>query len=241
MANDLTIFNYQQNQVRTVVVNGEPWFVSKDVCSILELSNIPMAIQALEPEEKGVNQIDTLGGRQSVSIISEPGLYRLLMRSDKPQAKPFQKWVVSDVLPSIRKTGQYGALALPQNYEEALEHLLVKVRENKALTQKITEDAPKVAFADDFQGAIGNILVREMAKSLKTGEKRLYQWLRDQKLIMKNNEPYVQYVDAGYFETKSGYHDQGDKKVTHRTLTITPAGVYWLSKRWNFTKGVQNV
>lgn len=105
--NELKVFNYQGNEVRTVEVNGEPWFVLKDVCAVLEIGNSRMVFDRLDSDEKGVSQIDTPGGLQNVNIVNESGLYNVLLRSDKPEAKPLRKWVTSEVLPSIRKTGSY--------------------------------------------------------------------------------------------------------------------------------------
>lgn len=105
--NELKVFNYQDNEVRTVEINGEPWFVLKDVCAVLGIGNSRMVFDRLDSDEKGVSQIDTPGGLQNVNIVNESGLYNVLLRSDKPEAKPLRKWVTSEVLPSIRKTGSY--------------------------------------------------------------------------------------------------------------------------------------
>lgn len=110
--NELQVFRYQDNEVRTVEINGEPWFVLKDVCAVLGIGNSRMVFDRLDGDEKGVSQIDTPGGLQNVNIINESGLYNVILRSDKPEAKPFRKWVTSEVLPSIRKTGGYGQKAL---------------------------------------------------------------------------------------------------------------------------------
>lgn len=110
--NELQVFRYQDNEVRTVEINGEPWFVLKDVCAVLGIGNSRMVFDRLDSDEKGVSQIDTPGGLQNVNIINESGLYNVILRSDKPEAKPFRKWVTSEVLPSIRKTGGYGQKAL---------------------------------------------------------------------------------------------------------------------------------
>lgn len=110
--NELQVFRYQDNEVRTVEVDGEPWFVLKDVCAVLGIGNSRMVFDRLDSDEKGVSQIDTPGGLQNVNIINESGLYNVILRSDKPEAKPFRKWVTSEVLPSIRKTGGYGQKAL---------------------------------------------------------------------------------------------------------------------------------
>ena len=107
MTNELQIFNYQSNEVRVVEQDGEPWFVAKDVCDVLELSDVNMATRNLDDDEKGTSKVCTLGGEQSMTVISESGLYTLIMRSNKPEAKKFARWVTHEVLPSIRKTGSY--------------------------------------------------------------------------------------------------------------------------------------
>ena len=103
----IQVFEYQSNKVRTVDMDGAPWFVLKDVCEVLGLGNSRMVSDRLDEDEKGVSKIVTLGGVQNVTIINESGLYNVILRSDKPEAKPFRKWVTSEVLPSIRKTGSY--------------------------------------------------------------------------------------------------------------------------------------
>ena len=105
----IQVFNYKNREVRTTEIDGETWFVAKDVCAILEIVDHRSAVQALEDDEKRVWEISTPsnGGYSSVNIISEAGLYTLLMRSNKPEAKPFRRWVTHDVLPSIRETGSY--------------------------------------------------------------------------------------------------------------------------------------
>lgn len=106
--NEVTVFKFNgQNQVRTILREGEPWFVAKDVCEILELEKIDSAIRELDADEKGTHTMSTLGGNQRMSIVSESGLYALVFKSRKHEAKAFRKWVTSEVLPTIRKTGQY--------------------------------------------------------------------------------------------------------------------------------------
>lgn len=106
--NEVTVFKFNgQNQVRTILREGEPWFVAKDVCEILELEKIDSAIRELDDDEKGTHTMSTLGGNQRMSIVSESGLYALVFKSRKHEAKAFRKWVTSEVLPTIRKTGQY--------------------------------------------------------------------------------------------------------------------------------------
>jgi prophage antirepressor-like protein len=118
MNNEIQIFNYNDHEVRTVQKDGEPWFVLKDVCGILSIGNVADVYARLDTDEKGVGQIDTLGGRQNMSIINESGLYNVILRSDKPEAKPFRKWVTSEVLLSMVEMHNSGAVILyimPQN------------------------------------------------------------------------------------------------------------------------------
>ena len=109
MNNGIQVFEQSGlGSVRVVMQDGEPWFVAKDVCDCLDLGNPRTSIALLDEDEKGVHTMDTPGGAQEMSIISEPGLYSLILRSRKPEAKAFKRWVTHDILPSIRKTGGYG-------------------------------------------------------------------------------------------------------------------------------------
>lgn len=114
MKDEIQLWNYEGSSVRTIQKDGEPWFVLKDVCKVLEISNSRNVVNRLEPFEKGVHLVDTLGGAQEMTIINESGLYAVILRSDKPQAKPFRKWVTSEVLPAIRKTGAYATQCAPK-------------------------------------------------------------------------------------------------------------------------------
>lgn len=107
MANAIQVFNFEQRDVRIVERAGEPWFVAKDVCDVLGLTNPRDAIGALDDDEKGVAKTDTLGGKQGMNIISESGVYALIFRSNKADARRFRKWVTAEVLPEIRRTGRY--------------------------------------------------------------------------------------------------------------------------------------
>lgn len=105
--NDLQVFKYENKEVRTVIKDGEPWWVAKDVAEVLEYQWQPNLVGHVPDEWKGINRINTLGGMQDLLCLSEPGLYFFVNRSDKPKALPFQKWVAGEVLPAIRKTGTY--------------------------------------------------------------------------------------------------------------------------------------
>lgn len=136
MENGIKVFERQEfGQVRVVDVNGEPWFVAKDVCDCLELTNTAQTISYLDDDEKGVTTNYTPGGKQEMSIISEAGLYSLILRSRKPEAKAFKRWVTHDILPSIRKTGGYGQWNLPRvpkSFPDAL-RMIADIEEEKQL------------------------------------------------------------------------------------------------------------
>lgn len=123
--NEIVPFGYDDQLVRTVVIDGMPWFVAKDVCAALGISKYRDAIASLDEDEGCLVKADTLGGVQEMSAINESGLYTLIMRSNKPEAKRFRKWVTSEVLPSIRATGQYTMPQLVENRLAAMEKMLV--------------------------------------------------------------------------------------------------------------------
>lgn len=113
MNSTLTPFLFGESTIRITDTEGNPWFVANDVCNAIGINNPRMALTRLDDDEKGVILTDTLGGRQNLNIISESGLYALVLRSDKPAAKPFRKWVTSEVLPAIRKRGSYNTACSP--------------------------------------------------------------------------------------------------------------------------------
>ena len=119
--NELKVFNYESNEVRTIMRDGEPWFVLKDVCMVLGIANHKNVAARLEDDEKdGVRMADPIGRMQDTTIINESGLYDVILRSDKPEARPFRKWVTGTVLPAIRKTGSYSADVLTDVTKAAL-------------------------------------------------------------------------------------------------------------------------
>jgi prophage antirepressor-like protein len=131
-SNALQVFDFEGKKIRIVVVDGEPWFVAKDVCDILELSDVSMSLAKLDDDEKGTNKICTPGGMQDMSVITESGLYTLIMRSNKSEAKKFRKWVTSVILPTIRKTGQYTTLIKTSDNEAALKRAEAQLRNSEA-------------------------------------------------------------------------------------------------------------
>ncbi|CAJ1315959.1 ORF6C domain-containing protein [Paenibacillus nuruki] len=118
--NQLQVFQFNQNQVRIVLKDGQPWWIAKDICEILEISNSRDALKRLDDDEKGVVLTDTLGGSQPMQAVNEPGLYTLVLGSRKQEAKAFRKWITSQVLPAIRQTGSYHSTVTPSQQLQAI-------------------------------------------------------------------------------------------------------------------------
>lgn len=143
--NEIQVWNYESSEIRTVQINGEPWFVLSDVCKVLELSSPHKVAERLDGDEKGRNQIPTLGGVQEMAVVNESGLYTVILRSDKPQAKPFRKWVTSEVLPSIRKHGSYSVQSQFADLSPQLQVLIQMETRQKQIEARQAEQATALA------------------------------------------------------------------------------------------------
>lgn len=144
-------FQFNTHEIRVVLIGGEPWFVAKDVCEVLEQPNISQVVLRLKSYEKGIHNVDTLGGNQEMAIISESGLYRLVLTSRKPQAEPFQDWVVQDVLPSIRKTGSYSVQSQPQTPKLTANKLALEIsRDVREITDNLIDNPRLAQFLIDL-------------------------------------------------------------------------------------------
>lgn len=238
--------------VRAVVKDGEPWFVAKDVCDTLEIGNSRQAVSYLDDDEKGVTTNDTLGGTQQVSIINESGLYSLILRSRKPEAKKFKKWVTAEVLPSIRKHGAYATkakleemLSDPDAMILTLQALKAEREKRKALEAKAAEDAPYAYFGRCVEVSEGCILIGEFAKILaqngmETGQNRLFEYLRNEGIMgrhgNRHNVPAQEYIEAGYFRLTYRVIQRSDgSQQSKPTPYLTPRGQIWLMKRLGLT------
>lgn len=161
--NDILVFHYKSSEVRTVELNGEPWFVLKDVCAVLGISHITDTAKRMDEDEVGQTEVtDSMGRKQSTYVINESGLYNVILRSDKPEAKPFRKWVTSEVLPSIRKTGSY---TMPKLSKEMQALFLLDDRTQKqearltALENTMTVDYSQ---QQTLKKAVGRVVVEAL-------------------------------------------------------------------------------
>lgn len=223
------VFNYDASNVRVITKDGEPWFVLKDVCEILGL-RAPDVKQRLADDVVSTHTVsDSLGRANTATIINEDGLYDVILESRKPEARSFRKWITSEVVPSIRKTGSYGVNQLPQNYVEALEALVESVKVNQVLEEKAQLNAPKVALYDTAMSAKNNMTMMHVAKTLGIGRNKLFDFLREQKVLMKNNIPYETYVSRGYFDVRQYTITHFTTGLENKTQTmVTPKGMAWI-------------
>ncbi|MGE5552948.1 MAG: phage antirepressor KilAC domain-containing protein [Betaproteobacteria bacterium] len=224
------VFEYQSKQVRTVIINNEPHFVAKDVCEILEIDQ--SQTRRLDDDEKGLCPIQTPGGVQEMLVVNEPGLYSLILGSRKPEAKLFKRWVTHEVIPAIRRTGYYDPLGrrLPRNYTEALEELLRTEKERLALEERVEVLEPKGEMYDLLLSAKNAQTMAEVAKSFGWGRNRLFAFLRDQRILMRNNLPYQEYMDSGYFEVREVTTNRGDFSINVTQTLVTPKGIDFIGK-----------
>jgi anti-repressor protein len=217
------VFTYSGNQVRTILKDGEVWFVAKDVCSVLEIGNPTMALKRLDEDEKALINIEGLNrGNEPVNIVNEPGLYSLILTSRKPEAKAFKRWITHEVLPSIRKTGVYDA-RIPKTFSEAL-------RLAADLQEKIERDKPKVESYDRFISGENYQKVGEVAKILGYGRNNFFKKLRQMGLLMSDNTPYQKYIDRGYFVVKEKPIQMGDQVINKPQTYITAKGIAYIDK-----------
>ena len=200
--NELQVFSNEEfGNIRTVTIDGEPWFAGRDVAETLGYSNPNDALSKhVDGEDKGVAKCDTLGGTQNLTIINESGLYSLILSSKLPNAKAFKHWITSEVIPSIRKTGTYmtdnaidRVLADPESFIKLLTAYKDERAARRQLETKVEADAPKVLFADAVAASTTTVLVRDLAKILrqngvKIGQNRLFDWLRENNYLIKRGE-----------------------------------------------------
>ena len=246
--NEVKIFeNEKFGEIRTVVINGEPWFVAADVCRALEISNSRDAVQRLDEDEKGVVLTDTLGGQQSMTAINEPGLYVLVLGSRKPESKEFKRWITHDVIPTIRKTGGYvnnDELFIETYFSQVeestkaiLRATLATVREvndkNRQLEQtvgilslQIAELQPKATYYDVVLQCEDLISITAIAKDYGKSARWMNNYLHEKGVQYRQGDIwllYQTYAERGYTSTKTfKYEDGGENHVKVHT--------YWTQK-----------
>lgn len=246
MTSQITQFDFHGNEVRILTdEKDEPWFIAKDVCAVLGLGNVTNALRALDDDEKSnfTNCNVAQNGGRAPLIVSESGFYKLVLRSRKPVAKEFQRWVTHEVLPSIRKHGGY---MMGQERMSPEEMVLASIKFMQSVVdeqkRQLEEQAPKVVWADALTAGRKDILVGELAKILKQngvniGQNRLFAWLRDHGYLMKRNGirnfPTQKAQDMGLFFVKSKpvQRDDGSTMITYTTM-VTPHGQMYFTNKF---------
>lgn len=254
---ELQIFkNSEFGEVRTKVINNEPYFSLNDICRILEINNPSQAKTRLNKDGVISNEvIDSMGRTQQANFINESNLYKLIFQSRKSEAERFADWVTSEVLPSIRKHGAYMTSEVIEKTlsdPDYLIRLATNLKEEKAkralAESQIERDKPKVLFADTVSASNQSCLVGELAKLIsqeairrgeidkKIGQNNLFAWMRSSGYLCKSgerkNQPLQQYVEQGLFELKKGsYVDSNGSNITTTTTKVTGKGqIYFVNK-----------
>ena len=241
--NGLQVFSYEGNEVRTVQKDDGTWWVLKDVCAVLDVSNNRDAALRLDEDEKDdVGITDAIGRQQNTTVISESGLYNVILLSRKPEAKKFKRWVTHEVLPAIRRHGAYVTPAKleeltndPDSWIKVLTALKEERTAKEQLQLQATENKPKVIFADAVSVSDGTILIGELAKILKgngieIGQNRLFEKLRQDGYLIKRkgtdyNAPTQKAMELGLFRVKETAITHSDGHVTiSKTTKVTGKG-----------------
>ena len=244
--NEIQTFDFDGSGIRTLTIDDEPYFVGKDVAEVLGYSNPQKAIRNhVDDEDKGVNEMDTPGGKQPIVIINESGLYSLILGSKLPEAKRFKRWVTSEVLPSLRRNGMYAMDELLDNPDLAINALQKLKEEREARRQLELQNAemkPKALFAEAVETSSTSILIGDMAKLLRqngveVGQRRLFDWLRTNGWLMKTGEsrnmPTQRAMEKGYFEIRERTisNPDGSVRIT-KTTKVTGKGQVWLTNEF---------
>lgn len=235
-----TFTNEEFGAIRVADHDGEPWFVAKDVCDALGLSNVSVSVASLDEDERAKLNLGRQGG---TNIVSEPGFYKLVLKSRKPEAKAFQRWITHDVLPSIRKQGGYMTARADETAEETIARALLLAKD--AMDRKdaeIAELRPKAMFADAVAASDGTCLVGELAKMIRQngvqiGQNRLYEILRADGFLGKcgsnYNVPTQRSMELGLFRIKETAFAHADGHVTvNRTPKVTGRGQQYFINRY---------
>lgn len=243
MSNLAVFDNREFGQIRALVDSqGAPAFVAKDVCLALGISKYRDAVSTIDDDERGSVLVDTPGGKQQMTTVTEPGFYKLVMRSRKPEAKAFQRWVTHEVLPALRRDGGY-MVARDETPEQTMARAVLLAQATiDRQKSRIAELEPKALFADAVAASDGTCLVGELAKMMRqngvdVGQNRLFAMLREDGYLgnvgQNRNVPTQRAMDLGLFRIKETAVTHSDGHVTiNRTPKVTGKGQIYFVKRY---------
>lgn len=238
---EVQVFNAPQGSIlRTVIKDGEPWFVASDVCQILDIGNASLAVNGradredggIDTDDRGIATVNTPSGEQQMLIVSEFGFYSLVFKSRKPEAKKFKRWVTHEVIPSIRKTGSYTAapaFQVPQTLSEALRLAADLSDKVEAQAAQIEHQKPAVAFVEALVDTTSLTTLSDAAKEFGYGPKEFTAILVGRKILFRRTKPgpliaRQEHLDAGRFAVKVWMGNGYTKPNTH----LTAKGLVWL-------------
>ena len=255
----LQTFRFEDTRIRAGLDDGEPWFVAADVAKVLGYNHTPNMLRTLDDDEKGAHLVNTLGGPQKMTTITEAGLYQIILKREAAYVKDpaaramvsrFQRWVTHEVLPSLRKTGSYSlpAAKVPESDEELLSRAVLvatnKIQRletrNRELASENKTLKPKALFADAVGAAENTLTMPQMAKILSShgfpgGVVKLYRKLREDHVVYRKNGrnlPVQRYVDAGLFTARISPYEAKGHHYNGVTMLVTPKGSRWLAARY---------
>jgi anti-repressor protein len=245
----LDVFHHGAWELRTLVIDGAPWFVARDISTALGYTNGRDALAThVDPSDRDVAECDTPGGRQAVTVVNESGLYALIFGSRLDAAKTFKRWVTSEVLPELRRSGTYSSAPVPAmpTHSEALRGWADALERAEVAEQQVAVLAPAARFADQLAAAHGDYSVREAAQildrdpNINTGERRLFGTLRALAWIDARNEPYQGQVNCGRLVRRLGSYrdDRTGELVTYAQVRVTPKGLRELHRRLGGTSSL---
>ena len=230
--NEIQIFkNEDFGEVRTIEIDNEPWFIGKDVADVLGYQNGSRDVNRHVDEEdrQKIMAFDGSQDRETI-IINESGLYSMILSSQLPTAKRFKRWITSEVIPQIRKTGAYHT---PKTYAEALRALADEAEKAEALKKQNQLMQPKAEFFDAVTDSKTAIPIGDVAKILDIGigRNKLFEFLREKNILTSDNRPYQRYIDAGYFRViEQKYEVNGEVRINIKTL-VFQKGIDWIRKQ----------
>jgi prophage antirepressor-like protein len=229
---------FEAHQIRLLIVDGLPWWVGKDVCETIGISQHKHALRQLDEDERGVMAVHTLGGTQQMICVNEAGMYSLMFISRSDKVKPFRRWVTHEVIPAIRATGTYSrvstkmAALAPTLTDDELIHqaLTVSARRIGELTEKVAELEPKGEFYDELMDADGCYSMKATAHALGWGRNVMMREMRQHGILTGQNLPYQRH--AHHFKVvPQTYTTPAGETFATATAYVLPCGLQFLRRR----------
>lgn len=230
---ELQIFAFEGAEVRTVLRDGEPWWVAADVATVLGLSNLHSSLAQLDEDERTLHSVES--GQRSMSIINEPGLYSLILRSRKPQAKAFKRWITHEVIPTIRKTGRYEVARREPSKLELARDLVTALEAQETLTARVAELEPSAQAWDVLASTNGDYSLRDSAfilnrdPNISTGQQRLMKLIRALGMVDRNGVPYARHARHLTERPQTYQHPHtGEETLARPQIRVTIGGLRYL-------------